>query len=288
MQQIRYRVFWLLPPGDQLKLAAWTEAYETVGQLIDVAIERGRDASFIVEGDPDATAQYEGSVVLRHAGLLYAEAGIWSPTRVALKALAGVKRDDWNAGLYDGLQAEIIVKKRLRDLPGMDADHPEWGPAAGNDIVSPAQLALSINGTEAEGLFLVGFTMLFIQNGTDSRTIGTTPAKLEAFNGQGQAVGVVPDQANDRITVGNAGTYNVIAALSVQGDAGRRVTLRCRNNGVVVDGICGDVTLTSGISVLAACGQVGCAEGDALELWVEADASALLTPVSGTFAVTRI
>jgi hypothetical protein len=215
--------------------------------------------------------------------------GQWSPTRLAIKPAGGVPQAGWNVGLYDALQTEIIAKKLPDDVPGADPDHPEWGPHAGNSVVSPAQLAVSLGGETPQALFLVGYTMLYVQDGADPQTIGTTPAKLTAFDGKGQAVGVVADSANDQITVQNAGVYNVFVALSVKGASGRTATLRLRRNNVAVDGARADAELSAGAAALSFYAQVGCAEGDVLELWAEADQDgALLTVVSGTFAVTRI
>lgn len=283
----RVRIFWVLPPADQIKQAARSRAVAWVAKLLDTAIQRGRDPSWFVEGDPDESAPYEGSVLLRHAGLIWMEGGQWSHARIAIKPIGGLKSQPIDLGVFDGLQTEIIIKERLRELPGANVDHPEWGPHAGNDLIGPAQLELSINGTAA-ATFLVGFTMLYISEETASQSISTTPAKFTGFDGAGNAAGTVPDAENDKITVESEGNYNVVAALSVSGTDGVQATLKARKNGVELAGLRGDVTLSASIQNLALIGQAGIDQGDVLELYVEGDGSGSLTAASGTFAVTRI
>lgn len=133
--------------------------------------------------------------------------------------------------------------------------------------------------------------MLFIQDGSVAQTVNQAAAKFTGFTGAGTAVGVVPSLEGSSIRIDNAGPYVVLAALSLKGTDARTVSLRLRRNSVEVDGLRGDATLAgdSKTIAIALCGQLGCSQGDVLELYAEADADGTsVTPVSGTFAVTRI
>lgn len=289
LHDVRYRVFWILPPASQFDQSTRSRALEIIAETIAGAIEQGRDPSFVIEGDSDPTAPYEGSVVIRHAGLVSATIKTTQVTKIAIGMASELARDTFEANMYEGVDALIECKKRVQRLPGMNVEHPEWGPFAGGAFTAPSALELVVNDGVADAVLLPGYTMLYVQGGATAQTIGTTPAKLEGFTAAGQAAGLTPDHAEDRVTVQAAGPYNVFATFDVLGTTDRKVTLRLRKNGVAVDGVLGGAKLVEGTASFALSGQVGCADGDELTLYAEADQnSTSLTVVNATWSLTKI
>lgn len=280
----------MLPPATQIGVQpARKRAIETVADLIDDALDEGRDPSWVREGDPDPSASLEGSVVLRHAGLIAMRGGRWLPTRIAMKPIA----DKIEQPLYDALSLEIIVEKTSRKLLGLDPDNPELGSYAGGVVGAPTELelAISVDGVVvAEAKFLTGYAMLYVQDGATAQTIGTAAAKLSAFTAAAASSGMQSDASNDLITVQNPGLYQVSAVFSLLGTAGRTAKLRVRKNDVEV------ATQAGGNAVLAATAQacalscqVSCDANDVLTVWAEADVDATsLTVVEGALTPLRI
>ena len=266
-------------------------AISAVGKLIDTALEVGRDPSWVLDGDPDPTAATEGSVVLRHAGLLSMEGKQWRVGRIGIDRLQAATGAGRGLDLFDGLDLKITIEERARQLFGVDPDHPELGGLGGGPLTSLSVLeaTISVDGqTVAEAKFLTGYAMLYTQDGATAQTIGTAAAKLECFAAAGSASGIVPDFANDKITVQETGVYAVGLNLSATGTDGRLAQLRLRRNSVEVDGFQGFVTLGTATRVAGFYGFVPCAASDVLEVYAEADVDATsITVMSAQFTVDR-
>jgi len=285
------RVLWILPNVDQFQQAARSRALAFVADTIDHALELGRDPCWVVEDDPDPTALEQGSVLLRHAGLKSLHAGRWTPGRTLIRPWSP-KLDAVEGDLFDSLTTKLVFERVSEPLLGVNPAHPEFGEFGGASLGAPASLSLavSVEGlTLSEATFPVGYAMLYVQDGADAETVGTTPAKLECFTGAGVSAGIEPDHANDRITITTAGVYDVQAAFSVLGTAGRTAELRLRKNSVEVAGLGGRCVLAATVGPLAfAPGLVPCDAGDVLEVYAEASVDATsLTVVDGSLVVTR-
>jgi hypothetical protein len=101
---------------------------------------------------------------------------------------------------------------------------------------------------------------------------------------------VIPDHANDRITVSNAGPRLVTASFSVFGTAGRNVQLRLRKNDVEVAGLGCRLKFDGSGNLESAsfAGIVDCDQSDVLTVWAEADVNGTsLTIVDAALTVSR-
>lgn len=136
------RIFWVLPTADQFKQADRALALSFVGNLIDSGLRRGRDPSYIVEGDADTTAATEGSVVLRHAGLMGIEPTEWRSGRVAIASPGHMKSEQIDAGLFDCLQMQVTLTQLFQELPGTSVAPASLGPTA--EVYFPAALTTAI------------------------------------------------------------------------------------------------------------------------------------------------
>lgn len=286
------QAFWILPTSQDLKFPARLRAIPAVGKLIDTALEVGRDPSWVLQGDPDPTAAEQGSVVLRHAGLVSMLGKQWRVARIGIngyRPMAGPRELE----LFDCLDLKITIEEQAGQLLGVDPGRPELGAFGGGPLASPSALSLSVSVdglTVSEALFAPGYAMLYVQDGATAQTIGTTPAKMTGFTAQGISAGLEPDAANDRITVLDAGLYEVSGAFSVLGTAGRVAQLRLRKNDVEEAGIGGRSTLAATAGSLSfAPGLVACEQGDVLTVYAEADVDATsFTPVDGSFLLRRV
>ncbi len=117
-------------------------ALGAVAKLIDSAIRRGRDPSFIVDGDTDTSSAVEGSVVIRHAGLMKLEGGQWRPGNVLIQKVGGTEREAFPAMLGSFTIAEVF-----EDLPGTAAP-TALGPTA--EIVFPARVSATVTANESD------------------------------------------------------------------------------------------------------------------------------------------
>jgi hypothetical protein len=139
----RLRLFWLLPPAAQFKQSGRARAISRVAELVGAALRRGQDPCFVIDGDTDPTAARYGSVVIRHAGLSALEAGAFTCNgRIAIRPPGNAKRDDFNVGLYDGLQMEIVTRSMFVEtpnVPGPDGLGPyfTYAPARVKATITP-------------------------------------------------------------------------------------------------------------------------------------------------------
>lgn len=140
------RVFWVLPPADQLKQPGRARAISRVGRFIKQALLRGQDPSFVIDGDTDPQAATWGSVVIRHAGLTKLDAGKWRTGRLAIRPPGNVKHDDWNVGLYDHLAIDLTIREALGEVPNGTAAAAQ-GPYF---TYPPARVSATVTANESE------------------------------------------------------------------------------------------------------------------------------------------
>lgn len=137
-------IFWILPPREGVSvMPAIARAVPFVAKLIDSALRRGRDPSYIVEGDTDPQAPRYGSVVIRAAGLMQMNGGQWKSGLVAIKNFHGDKKNE----PFAALMSQITITEVFDDLPGT-AVPDELGPTA--EVVFPAKVHITetVNGGE--------------------------------------------------------------------------------------------------------------------------------------------
>lgn len=137
---------WVLPPTDQFKQAIRSRGMRVVAKLIDSAIERGRDPSFIVPGDDDPQAQVEGSVIIRFAGLLQLYATRWTPGQIAIRDAD----DESNKKhvLYPAVMSEIRIAEQFNELPTAVIP-PGLGPTAPLYADPRVDLTITSNGSDS-------------------------------------------------------------------------------------------------------------------------------------------
>lgn len=137
------KVFWVLPPTADLKQGARSRAIGQVAKIIDYALRKGRDPSYVVEGDVDPQATLEGSVVIRHAGLMKLEATRWTSGRVAIARLP--RQEQTTHNLYDALLGQLVITERVIELPG-EAVPAEVGPTLQNTFPAGVSATVTVNG----------------------------------------------------------------------------------------------------------------------------------------------
>jgi hypothetical protein len=282
------RIFWVLPPTDQFKLLEQRRpAMHAVAAVIEAACRWGRDPSFIIPGDPDESAADEGSVLLRHAGWQGITPGRWLPSKIAIQVGADTRAP---VKLRDCVDTKVVVEERVEQRYGTDPEDP--GAGFGAPFVAPtqAQGVFTVDDVVvAEMLELIGYGMLYVQDGSTAQTIGTVPAKVTGFTSAGPSGGVSASSSEDKLTVDNPGRYSVAASFAVTGTPGRVAQLRLRRNGVEVPGVGGRVTLAAAVATVAVCGIVECAAGDELTVYAEADVDATsLTLIDAAFVIARV
>jgi hypothetical protein len=137
-------VFWILPPRTGVgTMPAIARAIPFVAHLIDSAIRRGRDPSYVIDGDPDAQATREGSVVIRHAGLMKLEGGQWRAGMVAINNFHGDgKREPFAAMMSQLTFSQVFEEQPTATIPS------ELGPQA--EIVFPARISAIITPNGAD------------------------------------------------------------------------------------------------------------------------------------------
>ncbi len=122
------RCFWVLPPTKHVdQQARRVPIVNYIGQLIDELLYRGRDASYVIDGDTDATAADEGSVVLRHAGLTRMTSKGWAVGQIAIAVPGNQERF-----VYPLLDVTMEVERRL------------FADYASSGLIGPARLELDL------------------------------------------------------------------------------------------------------------------------------------------------
>lgn len=136
-------VQWVLPPTDQLKQPGRARAMALIAHWIDSSLRRGRDPSFVVEGDPDPTAAVHGSVVIRHAGLMRIDGGKWHAGQIAIRKFGGSNERE----VFPAMLAEFMITEVFDGLPGTSVPDA-LGPTA--KIVFPARVSAVVtpNGSD--------------------------------------------------------------------------------------------------------------------------------------------
>jgi len=97
------QILWVAPPARQAFLAFRGQFVSGVSKLIHVALEQGRDPSWVWPGDPDPTAAAQGSVFPRIAGLIEVNLSKWSPMAIGIPLADGDTRN------YPALSASLDV-----------------------------------------------------------------------------------------------------------------------------------------------------------------------------------
>jgi hypothetical protein len=282
------RVFWVFAATDQFKQAKRESFAHLVGKVIEQACRVGRDPSFQIEGDPDPSAPDEGAVLLRHTGFSSVTPDRWMLGRIGIEIGAqGGKRELLSRPVVD---TKIAVEERVEQRFGIDPDNPSAGYGA--PFVGPSQIQGEFTVDDvvvAEFRGLIGYGMLYVQDGAAAQTIGTTPAKFAGFASAGPVAGAVASVSEDKITVESAGRYLVGLTFSATGTAGRVAQLRLRRNDVEVEGAGGRVTLASAPVAGSFNAIVECAAGDELTIYAEADVDATsLTVIDADFVLARV
>lgn len=133
------RAWWVMPVATQEKRALRFPFSNAITKVIDQAIERQRDPSWVVAGDPDPLAATRGSVLSRYAG--WAVFGLRRARRAKLKIAMS---DGPPRGPYEMLALEFYCEELLvRDptlhpaLAGVDATYsiPDEGTGLGPLVV---------------------------------------------------------------------------------------------------------------------------------------------------------
>lgn len=122
------RCFWVLPPARSVDFQAQrAPIINYLGQLIDELLWRGRDASYVIAGDADLTAAFEGSVVLRHAGLKRMRSTGWAVGQIAIR-VPGTQE----SAPYPLLDCTLEVERRL--VPDYTAEPTPFAAPARLDL----------------------------------------------------------------------------------------------------------------------------------------------------------
>lgn len=282
------RVFWVFAITDQFKQAKRESFAHLIGKVIEQACRVGRDPSFQIEGDPDPTAAEEGAVLLRHTGFSSVTPDRWAIGRIGIEiSQQGGKRELLSRAVVD---TKIAVEERVEQRIGVDPDDPSAGYGA--PFAGPSQIEgeFTVDGAVvAEFRGLIGYSMLYVQDGASAQTIGTTPAKLTAFASAGPTAGAVSSVSQDSITLESAGRYLVSLSFSATGTAGRVAQFWLRRNDVEAPSAPTRVTLAASPVTGALSAIVECAAGDVLEIFAEADVDATsLTVIDAAFVVARV
>lgn len=135
-------IFWVLPPTTQIgKQPARSRAISQVAKLIGTAFRRGRDPSYIIEGDPDPQAATEGSVVIRHAGAMRIDCGRWRSGTIAIKRMPRAE----DAHLFDACIGAIRLTEHIKELPGV-AVPAVVGPTLENVFPAAVRATTTVEG----------------------------------------------------------------------------------------------------------------------------------------------
>jgi hypothetical protein len=281
------RCFWVFAPIDQFKQAPRESFAHLVGKEIEQACRIGRDPSFLIAGDPDPSAPDEGAVLLRHTGWSGAIAGKWIIGKIGIQI--GEIGQRQQLLIRPVVDLKVAVEERVEQRYGIDPDDPTAGYGA--PFVAPSQIqgVFTVDGlVVAEMRGLTGYGMLYVKDGADAQTIGTTPTKLTGFASAGPSAGVAASVSEDSITVDSAGPYRVGASFAVTGTAGRVAKLRLRRNGVEDASPGAIVTLAASPVTGALNATIDCAAGDVLTIFAEADVDATsLTLIDAAFVLDR-
>lgn len=270
----RIQVFWVFPPLDQFQLAEISRAAPLIGKTIARALKRGRDPSFVIDGDPDTTAAYEGSVIIRHAGLTKLRGTRWKFGAIAIKQMEDT--DPHARRPFPCMQSSIHIEEIGVDLYGADPNDPNSGDYAGNTLTGPPQLVLTT--TTGDGVvtgeadLLLGYSMLYVNDGNVSQTVNIAPSKLLCWTSSGVEDGLAADLTQDAIRVVNPGKYLVSGAFAATGTAGRVVKLRVRVNGILIAGPGGRAVLgVNPTAIPFAPGTLVLNSADLVSVYAEAD-----------------
>ncbi len=148
----RIRLFWILPPAGHEEEQERVSFIHAVGKLIDLALERGRDPSWVIDGDEYPTADSaatEGSVLLKHTGWQKIIGGRWTSGHIAIRT-RGEREEDGEALrlMRDCLDMTIVIEERIQDIWGPSDEFPDgsYGPNAG-----PTKVDLTVSVAEAVG-----------------------------------------------------------------------------------------------------------------------------------------
>ncbi len=101
-------LLWVFPPAPQDKQRQRVAMTNAVVKLLDVAIERGRDPSYVVPLDTDRTAAEQGSVLLRYAGLLSLQL-----VKATSRELVIMMDDQSDARRYDAIECALRMEEQF-------------------------------------------------------------------------------------------------------------------------------------------------------------------------------
>jgi len=127
--------------------------------------------------------------------------------------------------------------------------------------------------------------------GAQTGVIGTSYVKIDQFDTDGPNLGSTPSHANDQITVGSTGVYNLEFAVSFEGSNTTIYTVAIHVNAVSNDAFRGIRSVGTGTDIgsAARAGVLSLSAGDVVDLRVKSDGAAKDFDMhSGTLAITRI
>lgn len=129
-------VLWLLDPGDPIKRENRLRMLPAVANMIDAAVDEGRDPSWIDPADPDPEAALYGSVLMYRAGLIKPPY-----TLTAEPTVITVESTKSETTQYSAFTVQIqTMEQRFRD------------PATGRYVSG-------VQSTQTQGSFSLGFEL---------------------------------------------------------------------------------------------------------------------------------
>lgn len=172
-------------------------------------------------------------------------------------------------------QLPTITPDAADELAVYDVSGSLTGKAAISDLVGAG-------GAEAA---------IYTARGSTPQTgIGTSFVKLTGFANDGVSDGATADQANNRVTVDIAGTYQISLDVSFSGTLSTTFSFEIYVNGASVDIGMQRKLGTGGDVGIGACGRpVAIGAGQDVEVYVKADGSSKsITPVYMNLFVHRV
>ena len=113
-------ILWIFQPASLVGHADHATFINGIANLIRYALRKGRDASYVIDGDTDETAAARGSVIQRHCGWNQMRVGVSQTVPVEVVSLV----DGTVESKFKALSTELHVIEKLTLDPSVHAEAP--------------------------------------------------------------------------------------------------------------------------------------------------------------------